>query len=131
MVFETKKLNLDKPPDAIAPDGSEIRYLLRVKGGSVVHCLLPVGAVTQAVKHQTVEEVWYVLAGNGEVWRKQGELEETTPLEQGISVSIPLGITFQFRNVGDVPLQMILATTPPWPDDDSNEVVFQENHWEK
>jgi mannose-6-phosphate isomerase-like protein (cupin superfamily) len=129
MGFETKTLDLNKEPDAIAPDGSEIRNLLELAGASVVHCQLPVGAVTQAVKHQTVEEIWYVLAGKGEIWRKMGELEETTVLEAGVSITLLLGTTFQFQNLGEQPLQMILVTVPPWPGAD--EAVVQENHWEK
>jgi mannose-6-phosphate isomerase-like protein (cupin superfamily) len=127
MGFETKKLGENM--DAHAPDGSEIRILLELAGASMAHCQLPVGAVTQAVKHRSVEELWYVLAGKGEVWRKMGELEETTVLEAGVSVTIPLGTTFQFRNIGDGLFQMILVTLPPWPGAD--EAIVQENHWEK
>ena len=58
--------------DVLAPDGSEIRLLHQLGGVSVVHCRLPLGAVTIPVRHRTVEEVWYFLAGKGQVWRKQG-----------------------------------------------------------
>ena len=52
---------------ALAPDGSEIRELVRATGGSMVHCTLPVGATSLAVTHRTVEEVWYVVGGRGQV----------------------------------------------------------------
>jgi mannose-6-phosphate isomerase-like protein (cupin superfamily) len=126
MAFETKKLGETR--DALAPDGSEIRTLLELAGASMVHCQLPVGTVTQAVKHRSVEELWYVLSGKGEIWRKMGELEETTVLEAGVSISLPLGTTFQFRNIGEEALEMILVTVPPWPGAD--EAIIQENHWE-
>ena len=66
-------------------------------GASVVHCRLPVGAVSIPVKHRTVEEIWYFLAGEGQVWRVQGEREgvlDTAPGHQpddsaGHAVSIP------------------------------------------
>ena len=52
--------------DVLAPDGSQIRFLPQVKGGSMVHCTLPPGTVSLAVTHRTVDELWYVLAGEGE-----------------------------------------------------------------
>ncbi|HEX2529225.1 MAG TPA: hypothetical protein VHL31_23370 [Geminicoccus sp.] len=44
-------------PDTLAPDGSEIRFLPQLKGGSMVHCRVPAGGTTLAVRHRTVEEV--------------------------------------------------------------------------
>src|SRR5271165_5959763 len=43
--------------DAIAPDGSEVRVLLSLKGGSMAHFRLPAGQVSRAVRHRTVEEI--------------------------------------------------------------------------
>ena len=37
-----------------APDGSRIRELVAVAGGSMVHCTLPLRAVSKAVVHATV-----------------------------------------------------------------------------
>jgi len=104
--------------DALAPDGSEIRLLHQLEGASVVHCTLPVGAVSIPVKHRTVEEIWYFLAGRGQVWRAQGDREEVLDARPGVSLTIPLGTHFQFRNTGDVPLEFVIATTPPWPGED-------------
>lgn len=101
--------------DLLAPDGSEIRLLHQLEGASVVHCRLPVGAVSIPVKHRTVEEVWYFLAGEGQVWRAQGEREEVLDVHADISLTIPLGTRFQFRNTGDVPLDFVITTSPPWP----------------
>ena len=53
--------------DVLAPDGSEIRLLPQTTGGSMVHCTLPPGAVSLAVTHRTVDELWYVLSGEGEL----------------------------------------------------------------
>ncbi len=115
--------------DALAPDGSEIRLLHSLSGVSVVHCRLPVGAVTVPVRHRTVEEVWFFLAGAGQVWRKQGEREQVLDVAPGQSLTIPLGTDFQFRNTGDVPLEFIIATTPPWPGEDEA-VPLDRGHWE-
>lgn len=80
--------------DVLAPDGSEIRLLVEVAGGSMVHCTLPPGKVTQAVRHRTVEEVWFFLSGQGEVWRKSNDGEELTGVGPGMALSIPLGTSF-------------------------------------
>ena len=108
--------------DLEAPDGSEIRLLVERPGGSMVHCCLPPGRVTRAVRHRTVEEVWYFLSGIGEVWRRDGEREEVVEARPGLALSIPLGTHFQFRTVGAEPLVFLIVTMPPWPGPD--EAVF-------
>lgn len=117
------------PPayDVLAPDGSEIRLLAANDRASMVHCVLPPGAVSLAVKHRTVEELWYCVSGEGELWRRLGGQEETLALVPGVSADIPLGAHFQFRNLGEEPLELILTTIPPWPGE--NEVVRVEDHW--
>jgi mannose-6-phosphate isomerase-like protein (cupin superfamily) len=110
-----------------APDGSEVRPLLQVGGGSMVECTLPPGAVTGAVRHRTVEELWYFLEGEGEVWRSSGATNEVTPVRPGIALSIPLGTAFQFRATGLVPLRFVIVTIPPWPGAD--EVTAVEGRW--
>jgi mannose-6-phosphate isomerase-like protein (cupin superfamily) len=104
--------------DVVAPDGSAIRLLVRARGGSMVHCTLPPGGVTQAVRHCTVEEVWYFLGGRGQVWRKQGEVEEITEVRPCLALSMPLGTHFQFRATGSEPLTFVIVTMPPWPGPD-------------
>lgn len=113
--------------DTLAPDGSEIRFLPQVKGGSMVHCTLPPGAVSLAVAHRTVDELWYVLSGQGELWRAQDAREEVTALVPGTGHSIPLGTRFQFRSTGAEPLRFVIVTMPPWPGAD--EAVRVEDHW--
>ena len=113
--------------DVLAPDGSEIRLLPQVAGGSMVHCTLPPGAASLAVTHRTVEELWYVLAGAGELWRRQGEREEVVALHPHTAHSIPLGTHFQFRNPGPEPLSFVIVTMPPWPGMD--EAVRVPDHW--
>ena len=115
--------------DVLAPDGSEIRLLHQLGGASVVHCRLPVGAVSIPVKHRTVEEIWYFLAGEGQVWRRQDERESVLDVRPGVSLTIPLGAQFQFRNTGDVPLEFVIATTPPWPGEDEA-VLLDVGRWE-
>ena len=92
---------LSRAPDAIAPDGSEIRFVQATARGSVVHCTLPPGAVTVAVQHRTVEEIWFFLGGVGEVWRRDETAETVLAVGPGASLTIPVGSSFQFRTVGD------------------------------
>jgi mannose-6-phosphate isomerase-like protein (cupin superfamily) len=104
--------------DTLAPDGSEIRLLLQLRGGSLVHCSLPAGGVTRAVRHRSVEELWYFLSGAGQVWRRSGAAEEVTDVRPGAALTIPLGTQFQFRTMGSEPLTFVITTMPPWPGPD-------------
>src|ERR1700759_2375766 len=88
---------LPDAPDAIAPDGSQVRVLLRLDGGSMAHVGLAAGQVSRAVAHHAVDELWYILSGHGQMWRRQRERQETVPLGPGTCLSIPAGTHFQFR----------------------------------
>ena len=61
MDFDTKRLPTER--DDIAPDGSDIRILLRLDRGSMAHFELAPGRTSGAVAHRTVDEVWYVMQG--------------------------------------------------------------------
>jgi mannose-6-phosphate isomerase-like protein (cupin superfamily) len=111
--YETRTLG--KGVDATAPDGTAVRLLLSLAGGSMAHFELPAGAVSHAVKHRTVEEIWFVVGGRGAIWRRQGDIESTDPLAPGTSLTIPLGTAFQFRAEGEAPLTFVAITMPPWP----------------
>ncbi len=101
--------------DAIAPDGSEVRLLCAGPRGSMALFTLPPGAIARAVVHRSVEELWYVVAGTGRIWRRQREREATVALHPGASVSLPAGTSFQFRSDGAEPLVIAGVTMPPWP----------------
>ncbi len=113
--FDTMRLPGDR--DAVAPDGSDVRVLLRLDGGSMAHFELAAGRTSRAVVHQSVDEIWYVLSGRGQMWRRQAAREETVPLEPGICLSIPVGTRFQFRAAAGGPLAVVGVTMPPWPGD--------------
>lgn len=113
MQFDTKSLPDEK--DVIAPDGSEVRVLLGLPRGSMAHFQIGPGEVSRAIAHRTVDEIWFVLHGRGEMWRKQGEQEQSVSLEPGVCLSIPVGTRFQFRCLGEAPLQVVGVTMPPWP----------------
>lgn len=111
--FETVHLRAE--PDAIAPDGTLVRLLPVLPGGSLAHFELPAGAVSHAVTHKSVEEIWYFLGGRGEMWRRLAGDERIVAVEPGLSLTIPLGTAFQFRASGGAPLTFLAITMPPWP----------------
>ena len=110
-------------PDAIAPDGSEVRLLTALKGGSFAHFTLSPGAISRAVRHKHVEEIWFFVSGEGALWRQEGEREKIEPVRPGLTVAIPAGMAFQFRAGWDTPLVFVAVTMPPWPGEQEAEVV--------
>ena len=121
--------SLPAEADTVAPDGSEVRVLAALAGGSAAHFRLAPGAVSRAGRHRTVEEIWYVLAGRGEMWRSAGAREEVVALEPGLCLTVPLGTAFQFRATGDSPLDVFGVTMPPWPAEADNEWVEVPPNW--
>jgi mannose-6-phosphate isomerase-like protein (cupin superfamily) len=117
--YETKTLR--PAVDAVAPDGTGVRLLLSLAGGSLAHFELPASAVSHAVTHRTVEEIWFVVRGAGSIWRLQDGVESIDPLAPGTSLTIPLGTAFQFRAEGRSPLAFVAITMPPWPGMDEAE----------
>jgi mannose-6-phosphate isomerase-like protein (cupin superfamily) len=111
-------------PDTTAPDGSDIRLLVdgrqQATQASLVEVSLPAGSVSRPVWHRTVEEIWYVLEGEGQVWRcppdAQPESIVAVPVGPGDAVVIPTGWRFQF-SAGSA-LRFLCYTCPPWPGDD-------------
>jgi mannose-6-phosphate isomerase-like protein (cupin superfamily) len=108
-------LPLHAAPLVKAPDGSDVRPLLSLAGGSLAHFELAAGKTSLAVAHHTVEEIWFVIGGQGEMWRKAGEREEITTLATDVSLTIPVATAFQFRSLGPEPLAIVAITMPPWP----------------
>lgn len=109
--------------DATAPDGSEIRVLADSRNGatasSLVEVILPAGQVTRPVYHRTVEETWYILEGQGRVWRcpPDGAVDGTpaVAVSPGDALVIPTGWRFQFQASQGGLLRFLCHTTPPWP----------------
>ena len=126
VTLESKRVG--EAPDAIAPDGSEVRLLCGTSRGGLAVFSLPPGGVSKAIFHRTVEEVWYCLAGNGRIWRQRGQEEEVLEMSVGLSLTIPVGTRFQFRCDGLDPLEILGVTMPPWPGND--EAVAVEGIWE-
>ena len=72
----------------------------------------------RACHFRTIDEYWYVLSGEGEIWRSAPDGHESiTRLIRGVCVDIPLGTAFQYRCTGNVPLVFTCTALPPWPGD--------------
>jgi mannose-6-phosphate isomerase-like protein (cupin superfamily) len=127
--FETQPLQ--DASEVVAPDGSAVRPLCRItNAGSFAHFQLEPGEVAKAISHATVQEIWYVVAGAGEMWRRQNGHEHTVPLQPGVCLTIPLGTVVQFRAAeGDDPLEIVAATMPPWPVSSNDEARPESGPW--
>lgn len=110
-----KATTLAAQPDAKSPAGADIRFIMDGPTGNMIHCTLPPGQINRATIHATVNEFWHVLAGEGQIWRKSGDVEQVTALLPGTSIDIPVGIAFQYRALGLTPLKFICISMPPWP----------------
>lgn len=113
------------PPDAIAPDGSLIYFLVGdARTASLVEVVMPAGTASKPVRHRTVEEIWYFLSGGGRVWRRPpGGEAEVTEVAAGVFLTIPTGWAFQFQADPSADLRFLCYTSPPWPGDDEAELI--------
>lgn len=113
--------------DARSPAGAEIRHLIEAETANMIHSTVPPGQVNRATVHATISELWHVLSGEGQIWRRDGRSEETTVLSAGVSIDIPVGTAFQYRCTGADPLEFLCISMPPWPGD--QEATFVEGPW--
>ena len=126
--YEWKDLPAEK--DTLAPDGSEVRVLLAIAGrGSMAHFRLEPGQTSLLVTHRTVDEIWYIVAGRGRLFRSEyGKAGQEDELLPGRCVTIPVGTHFQFRADPETRLEIVGVTMPPWPLD-REEAVRTVDHW--
>jgi mannose-6-phosphate isomerase-like protein (cupin superfamily) len=122
-------ISLAEAPVVSAPDGSTVRVLVASARGSMARFELETGRTTRAVRHRTVEELWTVVEGRGELWRRTMDGESVVTLEPGVGVVMPVGASFQFRSLGPGTLAIVAVTMPPWPGDDEAEIVEGAAGW--
>ncbi|MBT8101261.1 MAG: cupin domain-containing protein [Gammaproteobacteria bacterium] len=122
-----KTMLLPLYPDAKSPAGADIRYLMHSEIGGMIHGTVPPRQVNRATVHATVSEFWYVLEGHGEIWRDDGVSSDVTELRPGTSIDIPVGTSFQYRNVSETELKFICVTIPQWPGE--SEATFVDGKW--
>jgi mannose-6-phosphate isomerase-like protein (cupin superfamily) len=124
--FDSLKLPIARTD--VAPDGSEVRVLLGLARGGMAHFQLEPGETSKAVTHKTVEEIWFILSGRGEMWRELDGRAEIVDLSAGVCLTIPLGTRFQFRALGEEVLAAIGVTMPPWPG--AGEAIQVQGPWQ-
>lgn len=107
----------------MSPAGAEVRLLMNNTHGGIAHCTLPADSITKTVRHKTVSEFWYVISGQGKIWRRQGDQELVTELTPGTTIDIPVGTDFQYRSHEDTDLVFMCITMPPWSGADEAEFV--------
>jgi mannose-6-phosphate isomerase-like protein (cupin superfamily) len=108
----TKKLPAEY--DYVSPGGaSEIRLLPSFEEGEIVHATTYPGKTSIAGTLAGVGEFFYILKGEGELWRATGRLEHVVSLHPGRCLSIPSGIYYQYRAIGR-PLEFLVTTLPRW-----------------
>jgi uncharacterized cupin superfamily protein len=73
----------------------------------VDHVLVPPGASTAELAHETVGEAYYVLAGSGTITVK-GPASETAPVRAGDAIPIRIGEPSHFANTGTEPLELFV-----------------------
>ena len=95
--FET--LSLADAPVVTAPDGSTVHVLPRVAGGSMAHFTLEPDQASSAVVHRSVEELWFVVGGSGEMWRRAGDRSSVVALAPGTALQ-PNGLKQLLRRLG-------------------------------
>ncbi len=109
-----------------APDGSEVRVLVGSRHGGLAHFTFPAGETSRAVRHRTIDELWFVVTGTGRMWTSAGA-DEGFAVGPGTSVAIPAGTAFQVRvDAGDA-LRVVAASMPPWPG--PGEAVVVDGPW--
>ncbi len=110
-----------------SPLGASIKFIMEGKHGNVIHSTISPGMVGKPCQFATIEEYWHILSGKGEIWRFLDGAESVTALEYGVSINIPTGTKFQYRNLGDEPVTFICTAMPAWPGDD--EALPVEGPW--
>ncbi len=115
-------------PDAKSPAGADIRYLVDGETGNMIYSTVPPRQINKATVHKTVSEFWYILEGEGEIWRISGKESAITPLTPGTAIDIPVGTAFQYRNVSDQELKFICISMPRWPGE--SEATCIQGVWE-
>ena len=105
------------------PHGSEIRPLIDRTTSPINQCslaeeILPPGATVTPHHHEVIEEIYYVIEGEG-VMKIDGEERE---VGAGDAIYIPRFAGHTLTNTGDGPMKILLVCGPAF---------FQEDHRNK
>jgi mannose-6-phosphate isomerase-like protein (cupin superfamily) len=112
--------HIDQVPAFITKDGSEIRELLAhrnscIRQQSLAEARLLPGAATTPHFHSRTEEIYYILAGRGQM-RIGSEEQDVAP---GDAIAIPPGAIHTIANIGTIPLIFLCCCSPAYEHGDT------------
>jgi len=112
--------NINEVKAFITKDGSEIRELLSfrnsaIRNQSLAEARVPVGSATIEHYHAKAEEIYYILAGVGQM-RIEGELRPVMP---GDAIAIPPGKRHKLWNTGPEVLRLLCCCSPVYEHSDT------------
>ena len=106
---------LSAEPDSVSPDGSaEIRHILQSPHGDLTHAVCRAGSMAAVHHLPELDEGYFVLAGEGELWRRTEDREAVTSLKPGRWVAMPAGMKFTYRANKGTPLVFLVMVLPSW-----------------
>ena len=106
-------VNRDRAAVIHTPHGSEIRPLIDRTTSSVTQCslaeeMLPPGRAVTPHHHREIEEIYYVVSGQGLMTVG----DDTREVNAGDAVYVPKGHRHTLRNNGTEPIRLILICGP-------------------
>ncbi len=112
--------NLERMTSFTTKDGSQIRELLAYRNSSIrkqslAEARVPPGVTTAAHYHRQSEEIYYILAGRGQMRIEN----ETTEVSAGDAIAIPPVLEHQITNTGAEELVFLCCCAPPYEHDDT------------
>ena len=113
-------VNRNRVTPFVTKDTSVIREILAPRNSSLTRqslaeATLGPGQSTEAHLHPRAEEIYYVLAGRGEM----AVAGEVRAVEAGDAVALPRGVPHQIRNTGERDLVFLCCCAPPYEHDDT------------
>jgi mannose-6-phosphate isomerase-like protein (cupin superfamily) len=111
-------IHLEEQPWNTAPDGAVAREIAsptnsRAARLSIADIVIAPGVVVTPHYHRVIEEIYYVVAGEG-IMMLNGE---TQTVRVGDAIVILPGEKHSIRNATDKELRLIVTCNPPWTPD--------------
>ncbi|MEW6594981.1 MAG: cupin domain-containing protein [Thermodesulfobacteriota bacterium] len=121
MAGKPNRTRYEAIPPYTTKDGSTIRELMHpdhtaVRNLSVAEAAVLPGQVTLPHTHQSSEEVYHILAGQGRI-TLGGDLFDVAA---GDTVVIPPGTIHTIANTGSAALRILCCCAPPYRHDDTS-----------
>ena len=112
-------VNVDEVPVTVTDTGTRLRVLLDTTQDGQGRLSLAMetfspGQRNAAHWHTELEEIYYIVAGSGEMEIGQ----ERRVVRAGDSILIPPNQVHCLRNTGEVDLRLLCPVAPPWHPDD-------------